>query len=202
LRGLLVFLDPPTPSAVPALRRLSELGITTKVVTGDNAAVARRVCGEMGLPSDVVVTGPDVDPADDAGLDRLVAGASVFARASPEQKARIVRASAAWAASSRSWATGSTTPWRCTRPTSGSRSTPRRTSREGRGDVLLLEKDLDVLADGVAEVRRIFANTVKYVLMGTSSNLGNMLSAAGASRPPSEGARHRRRAFRPCSAGP
>ncbi len=68
VRGLLVFLDPPKPTARPALHRLSELGIATKIVTGDNPAVARRVCAEMGLPADVVVTGADVDAADDEQL--------------------------------------------------------------------------------------------------------------------------------------
>ena len=182
VRGLLVFLDPPKPTAVSALRRLAELGITTKVVTGDNAAVARRVCTEMGLPSDVVVTGPDLDGvADDDDLDRLVAGSAVFARVSPEHKSRIVRSQRRLGGVVAFLGDGVNDALALHTADVGISVDSATDVAKDAADVLLLEKDLDVLADGVAEGRRIFANTVKYVLMGTSSNLGNMLSAAGAS---------------------
>ena len=180
LRGLLVFLDPPKPSAAPALRRLSELGITTKIVTGDNPSVARRVCGEVGLAADVVVTGADVDAADDEQLARLVAEASVFARVTPEQKARIVRAHRRSAVVA-FLGDGVNDALALHAADVGISVDAAADVAKDAADVLLLEKDLNVLADGVTEGRRVFANTIKYVLMGTSSNMGNMLSAAGAS---------------------
>jgi P-type Mg2+ transporter len=162
-RGLLVFLDPPKPDARAALRRLAGLGITVKILTGDNPAVAAKVCADLGLPAGQVATGADIDGAGDR-LGDLIARTTVFARVSPEHKAQVVRAQ---------------------------RHAGTDVAFLGDGvndavalhaaDVLLLEKDLDVLADGVMGGRRIFANTIKYVLMGTSSNFGNMFSAAGAS---------------------
>src|SRR6266508_2568141 len=127
LAGLLVFLDPPKPDAAAALARLAGLGITVKIVTGDNPAVAAKVCHDLGLPAGAVLTGTDIDALDDTRLAAAIPTTTGFSRVSPEHKA------------------------------------------------------LDVLADGVVEGRRIFANTIKYVLMGTSSNFGNMFSAAGAS---------------------
>jgi Mg2+-importing ATPase len=92
LAGLLVFTDPPKASARTALDRLVELGISVKVLTGDNPVVAAKVCADLGLGVGRVVTGSDIDAAGDAGLAALVAEATVFARVSPEHKARIVRA--------------------------------------------------------------------------------------------------------------
>ena len=91
-RGLLVFLDPPKASAKSALDRLSGLGVTVKVVTGDNAAVAAKVCADLGLPVSRVVTGQELDGVADAELPALIAQTTVFARVTPEDKAKIVRA--------------------------------------------------------------------------------------------------------------
>ncbi|WP_307811532.1 cation-translocating P-type ATPase, partial [Streptomyces fildesensis] len=91
LAGLLVFLDPPKPDAAAALLRLAGLGITVKVVTGDNPAVAVKVCDDLGLPAGRGLTGVDLDALDDAELAAAIVRTTVFARVSPEHKARIVR---------------------------------------------------------------------------------------------------------------
>ncbi|MFC4119946.1 HAD-IC family P-type ATPase [Nonomuraea zeae] len=90
-RGLLVFLDPPKAGARDALGRLAELGITVKVLTGDNPAVAAKLCADLGLPAARVLTGADVEAADDARLAELIDQTTIFARISPQHKARIVR---------------------------------------------------------------------------------------------------------------
>jgi len=168
-RGILVFLDPPKPTAKAALQRLAGLGITVKILTGDNPVVAAKVCADLGLPPGQVATGADIDKAGDQ-LGHLLARTTVFARVSPEHKAQIVRTQRA---------TGDAVALHSA-DVGISVDSATDVARDA-ADVLLLEQDLDVLADGVTGGRRIFANTIKYVLMGTSSNFGNMFSAAGAS---------------------
>jgi len=180
LDGFLIFLDPPKLGAADSLRRLAALGITVKIATGDNALVAEKVSADLHLTSGGTLTGADLDALDDVQLTTAATAATIFARVSPEQKARLVRllrpghdvgflgdgvndALALHAAD-----------------VGLSVDTAADVAKDA-ADVVLLEKDLGVLADGVAEGRRIFANTIKYVLMGTSSNFGNMFSAAAAS---------------------
>ncbi|MGZ4590999.1 MAG: magnesium-translocating P-type ATPase [Actinomycetes bacterium] len=181
LRGLLVFLDPPKPSARQALARLSGLGVTVKVLTGDNPTVAATVCAELGLPSGRVLSGPDVDALDDARLCDVLAGTTIFARVSPEQKARIVRAQRRAGAGVAFLGDGVNDAIALHAADVGISVDTATDVAKDAADVILLEKDLGVLAAGVVGGRRIFANTLKYVLMGTSSNFGNMFSAAGAS---------------------
>ena len=180
-RGLLVFLDPPKATARRALDRLAGLGVTVKVLTGDNPAVAAKVCADLGLPAGQVMTGADIDAADDAGLGALLAETSVFARVSPEHKARIVRAQRRTGVDVAFLGDGVNDALALHAADVGISVESATDVAKDAADVLLLEKDLDVLADGVTEGRRIFTNTMKYVLMGTSSNFGNMFSAAGAS---------------------
>src|SRR5207342_3923501 len=92
LAGFLVFLDQPKPSAANSIARLAELGITVKIVTGDNPLVAETVCHALGLESGGTLTGTDLDTLDDTQITAAVSRATVFARVSPEQKARILRA--------------------------------------------------------------------------------------------------------------
>ena len=178
-RGLLVFLDPPKPSARGALARLAGLGITVKILTGDNPAVAAKVCAELGLAPGQVVTGTDIDAAGEDLGDLL--GGTVFARVTPEHKARIVRAQRQAGAAVAFLGDGVNDAVALHAADVGISVDSATDVAKDAADVLLLEKDLDVLADGVVGGRRIFANTMKYVLMGTSSNFGNMFSAAGAS---------------------
>jgi Mg2+-importing ATPase len=180
-RGLLVFADPPKPTARAALDRLHALGVTVKVLTGDHPAVAARVAADLGLPAGRVVTGPDVDAADDARLAELIAGAAVFARVDPVHKARIVAAQRRTGVDVAFLGDGVNDAAALHAADVGISVDSATDVAKDAADVLLLDKDLDVLADGVRHGRRIFANTMKYVLMGTSSNFGNMFSAAGAS---------------------
>ncbi|RPE43154.1 Mg2+-importing ATPase [Streptomyces sp. Ag109_O5-1] len=181
LAGLLVFLDPPKPDAATALRRLAGLGIAVKVVTGDNAAVAAKVCHDLGLTDAGAMTGSEVDALDDAQLAEAITRTTVFARVSPEAKARIVHAQRLSRGGVAFLGDGVNDALALHAADVGISVDSATDVAKDAADVILLEKDLDVLADGVAEGRRIFANTIKYVLMGTSSNFGNMASAAGAS---------------------
>jgi P-type Mg2+ transporter len=181
LLGLLVFLDPPKDGAADALRRLANLGIAVKVVTGDNAAVAVKVCHDLGLDDGQALTGADLDALDDAGLAAAIGRTTVFARVSPEDKARIVRVQRSTGGAVAFLGDGVNDALALHAADVGISVESATDVAKDAADVILLEKDLNVLADGVAEGRRIFANTIKYVLMGTSSNFGNMFSAAGAS---------------------
>jgi Mg2+-importing ATPase len=181
LAGFLVFLDAPKPDAAEALRRLAGLGIAVKIVTGDNPVVAVKVCTDLGLPVAGVLTGTEIAALDDAGLAAAIAGTTVFARVSPEDKARIVRVQRLGAGGVAFLGDGVNDALALHAADVGISVDSATDVAKDAADVILLEKDLDVLADGVAEGRRIFANTIKYVLMGTSSNFGNMFSAAGAS---------------------
>ncbi|NUW39467.1 cation-translocating P-type ATPase [Nonomuraea rhodomycinica] len=180
-RGLLVFLDPPKAGARHALERLSALGVTVKILTGDNAAVAAKVCADLGLPDGRVLTGRDIDAADDSRLAALIEQSSVFARVSPEHKARIVRTQRRSGLDVAFLGDGVNDALALHAADVGISVDTATDVAKDAADVLLLEKDLDILADGVTQGRRIFANTMKYVLMGTSSNFGNMFSAAAAS---------------------
>lgn len=180
LRGLLVFLDPPKPDARAALQRLAGLGVTVKILTGDNATVAAKVCADLGLPPGQVATGADIDMAGDQ-LGDLLARTTVFARVSPEHKAQIVREQRSTGGDVAFLGDGVNDALALHAADVGISVDSATDVAKDAADVLLLEKDLDVLADGVMGGRRIFANTIKYVLMGTSSNFGNMFSAAGAS---------------------
>jgi P-type Mg2+ transporter len=181
LAGLLVFLDPPKQGAAGALRRLADLGIAVKVVTGDNPAVAVKVCRDLGLADGGALTGADLDALDDDHLAAAITVTTVFARVSPEHKARIVAAQRRSGGGVAFLGDGVNDALALHAADVGISVDSATDVAKDAADVILLEKDLDVLADGVAEGRRIFANTIKYVLMGTSSNFGNMFSAAGAS---------------------
>jgi P-type Mg2+ transporter len=181
LAGLLVFLDPPKQDAAAALRRLAALGIAVKVVTGDNPAVAVKVCHDLGLGEGSSMTGAGVAALDDAALATAITSTTVFARVSPQDKARIVRVQRRSGGGVAFLGDGVNDALALHAADVGISVDSATDVAKDAADVILLEKDLGVLADGVAEGRRIFANTIKYVLMGTSSNFGNMFSAAGAS---------------------
>ena len=179
--GFLVFRDPPKATAAQSLQRLARLGITVKVATGDSAEVARKLCADIGLDVGVVLTGSEIDALDDAALVAAVPTSHLYARISPEQKARIVHALRRHGRSVGFLGDGVNDALALHKADVGISVDTATDVAKDAADVVLLEKSLDVLADGVAEGRRIFANTIKYVLMGTSSNFGNMFSAAAAS---------------------
>jgi P-type Mg2+ transporter len=176
LDGFLVFLDPPKASAAASITRLAQLGLRVKIVTGDNAIVAASVCGSLGIPADKVLTGEDLDDMDDAALDAQVDGVSIFARVSPEQKARILRAQRNAGSAVAFLGDGVNDALALHHADVGISVDTAVDVAKDAADIILLEHDLDVLADGIVEGRRTFANTIKYVRMGTSSNFGNMFS--------------------------
>jgi Mg2+-importing ATPase len=178
--GILVFLDPPKPDASTAPKRLAGLGVTVKILTGDNPVVAAKVGAHLGLAPGQVATGADIDAAGDR-LGNLLARTTVFGRVSPEHKAQIVRAQRATGTDVAFLGDGVNDAVALHAADVGISVDSVTDVAKDAADVLLPEKDLDVLADGEMDGRRIFANTMKYVLMGTSSNFGNMFSAAGAS---------------------
>ncbi len=181
LDGFLVFLDRPKATARSALQRLADLGLDVKVVTGDNPLVAQAVCRQVGLAADRALTGADLDALDDDALGRAVSDVGVFARVTPEQKARIVRSLRAQGRAVGFFGDGVNDALALHAADVGISVDSGTDVAQDAADIILLQKDLDVLADGIAGGRRIFANTMKYVLMGTSSNFGNMFSAAAAS---------------------
>jgi Mg2+-importing ATPase len=181
LAGFLSFSDPPKAGADASLARLRSLGIEVKVLTGDNDRVAARVCQELGIAVRGTLTGPELEAMDDAALAAAAPATTVFARVSPEQKSRIIRAVRAAGGDVAFLGDGVNDAVALHDADVGVSVEDATDVAKDAADVVLLQKDLGVLADGVVEGRRIFANTIKYVLMGTSSNFGNMFSAAGAS---------------------
>jgi Mg2+-importing ATPase len=181
LRGFLVFADPPKADAAESIARLMKLGIELKVLTGDNERTTAHVCAQVGLPVKGVARGSELEGLSDEEVTALVARTTVFARVGPEQKAILVAAAQRNGDDVAFLGDGVNDAVALHRADVGiSVDTAVDVAKEA-ADVVLLEKSLGVLADGVTEGRRIFANTMKYVLMGTSSNFGNMFSAAGAS---------------------
>jgi Mg2+-importing ATPase len=184
LAGYLSFLDRPKPDAAESLRALAGLGISVKVATGDNAVVAVKVCRDLGLTDAggavPALTGQQVQALDDDALAAAAATTVVFARVSPEQKARIVRLLRV--RHGVGYLGDGVNDALALHQADVAISVDTGTDvAKDAADVILLEKNLADLVRGVMGGRRIFANTIKYVLMGTSSNFGNMFSAAAAS---------------------
>ena len=181
LAGYLVFLDQPKQGAAESLERLAQLGVTVKVCTGDNALVAQKVCDELGLPVTGTLTGSDLARLDEDGLVAAAQATTIFARVSPEQKAMVMRVLRRRGRGVGFLGDGVNDALALHSADIGISVDTAVDVAKDAADVILLEKDLGVLADGITEGRGIFANTIKYVLMGTSSNFGNMFSAAAAS---------------------
>jgi Mg2+-importing ATPase len=181
LAGFLVFADEPKPAARQSLAQLAELGIELKIATGDNPRVAEKVCADLGLASKGTVTGAELESFDDDAFADVAQNRTIFARISPEQKARLIVSLRRNRRSVGFLGDGVNDALALHAADVGISVDSATDVAKDAADVVLLEKDLGVLATGVAEGRRIFANTIKYVLMGTSSNFGNMFSAAAAS---------------------
>jgi Mg2+-importing ATPase len=178
--GLAVFQDPPKDSARPVLRSLADLGVAVKVLTGDDPLVARHVCGEIGLGVAGVLTGQELDRLDDHALDAVVEKTDLYCRVNPAQKNRVMLA-----LKRRKHVVGyigdgiNDAPSLHTADVGISVDSAVDVAKEA-ADLIMLENDLTVLRDGVVEGRRTLGNILKYILMGTSSNFGNMFSMAGA----------------------
>ncbi|HET7665043.1 MAG TPA: HAD-IC family P-type ATPase, partial [Mycobacterium sp.] len=176
LDGFLIFADNPKTAARDSLAQLASLGIEVKVATGDNPVVAEKVCAELGLTSKGTVTGAEIAHMNDAEVATAARDRTIFARISPEQKARLISSLRHTGRSVGFLGDGVNDALALHSADVGISVDTATDVAKDAADVVLLEKDLGVLAAGVAEGRRIFANTIKYVLMGTSSNFGNMFS--------------------------
>jgi Mg2+-importing ATPase len=181
LNGYVAFLDPPKETATAAIRALQDHGVSVKVLTGDNDLVARKICKEVGLSTDVVLVGGEVEKMTDEELADAAEKTTVFARVSPAHKQRIIRA-----LQSRKHTVGfmgdgiNDAPALRTADVGISVDTAVDIAKES-ADMILLEKSLMVLEEGVIEGRKVFTNILKYIRMGASSNFGNMFSVLGAS---------------------
>ena len=179
--GFLAFADPPSPDAAASLAALRHDGVQLKILTGDNELVARHVCEQVGLKDPVIILGDELDRASDPALQHLAEEANVFARVSPVQKHRIIHA-----LKLRGHVVGymgdgiNDAPSLHAADVGISVSTAVDVARDA-SDIILLKPGLDILHKGILEGRRASANVMKYLLMGTSSNFGNMFSMAGAS---------------------
>lgn len=181
LRGFLLFRDPVKRDAAVALDRIARLGVELKVLTGDNAAVAEHICNELNLPQKKSLSGPEIEHMSDEALVVALPATRIFARVTPEQKSRIIRLQRSLGTDVGFLGDGVNDAPALHDSDVGISVDTATDVAKGAADIVLLEKDLRVLADGIVEGRRIFTNTMKYVLMATSSNFGNMFSAAGAS---------------------
>ena len=181
LAGYVAFLDPPKDTAGPAIKALNKHGVTVKVLTGDNELVSRKICKEVGLSLENVLTGPKIEAMSDADLAEAAEKTTLFVRLSPAHKQRIIKA-----LQSRNHVVGfmgdgiNDSPALRAADVGISVDTAVDIAKEA-ADAILLEKSLMVLEEGVLEGRKVFANIVKYVRMGASSNFGNMFSVLGAS---------------------
>ena len=181
LKGYVSFLDPPKPDAGKAIEALRKRGIETMVLTGDNELVTKKICSDVGLDVKTIVTGDQVENADDQELRELVKTSIIFARLNPIQKERIIRALHENGHIVGYLGDGiNDAPSLKTSDVGISVNNAVDVAKES-ADIILLEKNLLVLEDGVVEGRKIFGNILKYIKMGSSSNFGNMFSMIGAS---------------------
>ena len=180
LTGYLAFLDPPKASAREAIGSLGRHGVTAKILTGDNAKVTQTVCEEVGIPAQDMLLGPEIDAMDDEQLAREAETTGIFARLTPAQKARIVSVlknsghtvgfigdgindAAAMQAADVSISVDTAVD-----------------AAKDAADIILLEKDLMVLEQGIVEGRKTYANMIKYIKITASSNFGNVFSVLAA----------------------
>jgi Mg2+-importing ATPase len=179
--GFAAFLDPPKADAAQALKQLAASGVAVKIVTGDNERVTAHVCRALGLEVEGTLNGAEIARLDDPALRARAESVNLFCRVSPVQKSRVIQALKAGGHVVGYLGDGvNDAPPLHAADVGLSVDTAVDIAREA-ADIILLRHDLSVLHDGVMEGRRTFANIMKYVMMGTSSNFGNMFSMAGAS---------------------
>jgi Mg2+-importing ATPase len=181
LVGYAAFIDPPLPDALKTIQDLRADGVTIKILTGDNDLVASHICAQVGLDVGTIVLGADLDNVSDSALTQIAETTTLFARVSPAQKNRIILA-----LKRRSHVVGymgdgiNDAPSLHTADVGISFASATDVAKDA-ADIILLEPGLEVLNNGIIEGRKAFGNVMKYLLMGTSSNFGNMFSMAGAS---------------------
>ena len=181
LTGYLAFLDPPKPSAAPAIQALLEHGVKTKILTGDNEKVTQAICEKVGLDVEHILLGADIDQMTDQKLADVVERVTVFAKLSPDQKARIILQLKKNGHGVGYMGDGiNDAPSMKVADVGISVDTAVDIAKE-TADVILLDKDLMVLETGIVEGRKVYANMTKYIKMTVSSNFGNIFSLLVAS---------------------
>ena len=181
LTGYLAFLDPPKPSAAPAIQALLEHGVRTKILTGDNEKVTQAICEKVGLDVEHMLLGSDIDKMTDQELAEAVERVTVFAKLSPDQKARIILQLKRNGHGVGYMGDGiNDAPSMKVSDVGISVDTAVDIAKE-TADVILLDKDLMVLETGIVEGRKVYANMTKYIKMTVSSNFGNIFSLLVAS---------------------
>lgn len=181
LMGFLAFLDPPKETASSAIKALNECGVAVKILTGDNDTVTRYICKSVGLPIDNIVLGTNLDDMSDEHLKEIAEATSVFAKLSPQQKLRIVKILRSNGHTVGFLGDGiNDAPAMREADVSISVDNAVDIAKES-ADIILLEKDLMVLEEGVIEGRKTFGNIIKYIKLTASSNFGNIFSILSAS---------------------
>jgi Mg2+-importing ATPase len=181
LRGYVAFFDPPKDTTAPAVVALGQHGVAVKVLTGDNELVSKKICHEVGIPTEHVLLGSQIEAMSDTELAAVVEETTLFARLAPTHKQRIIAA-----LQSKKHVVGflgdgiNDAPALRTADVGISVDSAVDIAKES-ADLVLLEKSLLVLEDGILEGRKVFANILKYIRMGASSSFGNMFSVVGAS---------------------
>ncbi len=181
LTGFIGFLDPAKPSAKPSIEALHKLGVTLKVLTGDNEIVTKKICKDVGIPVNNILLGNELENITDEELSKRIDEISIFAKLSPIQKSRVVKVLQSKGHTVGFMGDGINDAAALREADVGiSVDTAVDIAKES-ADIILLEKDLMVLRKGVIYGRRTFGNIIKYIKMTASSNFGNMFSMLGAS---------------------
>ncbi len=181
LKGYVAFLDPPKATAGRAIQALHNHGVAVKILTGDNQLISRKVCKDVGLSADPMLLGGDIEKMSDAELSDAAEKATLFARLSPAHKQRVIQVLRGKGHVVGFLGDGiNDAPALRAADIGISVDTATDIAKES-ADLILLERDLMVLEGGVIEGRKVFANIIKYIRMGASSNFGNMFSVLGAS---------------------
>ena len=179
--GFLTLFDPPKPNIIDTIARLKNLGVSLKIITGDNRLVAASISKKMGLSDNKIISGPELRQMSDGALLRSVGSVDVFAEIEPNQKERIIIALRKAGNVVGYMGDGINDASALHAADVGISVDTAADVAKDAADIVLLEKDLGVLVEGVREGRTTFANTLKYVFMATSANFGNMFSMAGVS---------------------
>ena len=181
LIGYLGLLDPPKKSAATAIKALKHYGVQVKVLTGDNEAVTKKICDEVGLPSDHILLGSEIEDMKEEELQKRAENTTIFAKLSPLQKARVVQTLQKNGHTVGFMGDGINDAHALSKADVGISVDTAVDIAKENADIILLEKDLNVLERGVVEGRKIFGNIIKYIKMTGSFNFGNIFSLLGAS---------------------
>jgi Mg2+-importing ATPase len=179
--GFIGFLDPAKPSAKPSIEALHKLNVEVKVLTGDNAIVTKKICGDVGIPVQNIILGDELDTISDEELTARMGDISIFAKLTPLQKVRVVKALRANGHTVGVLGDGINDAAALKEADVGITVDNAVDIAKESSDIILLEKDLMVLHKGVLYGRRTYGNIIKYIKMATSSNFGNAFSVLGAS---------------------